>query len=113
MRMLYSSSETMMWALGIFTVDMTDIIRSSVTGLQHTVKPLSVWTRYCMERARDAICSPSSVRTEPAGVDFSTGASAASSIIDIYLCKTGTEIPSLLAAADWLPVSWTASRASI
>ena len=99
-RMLYSSSETMMWALGILTVDITDIIRSSVTGLQQTVNPLSLCTRYCMERAMDAILSPSSVRTEPAGVDFRTGASAASSIIDIYLCRTGTDIPRLLAAAD-------------
>ncbi len=112
MRMLYSSSETTMLAPGIFNEDMTDIVRSSVTGLQQTVNPLSVSQRWPMDLAREAILSPSSVRTEPAGVVLTTGAPAASSIWWMYLWTTGTDMPSLLAAAFWLPASCTASSAS-
>ena len=110
--MLYSSPETTMLAPGILSDEMTDIIRSSVTGLQQTVNPRSLSQRQSMERATSAISCPSSVSFEPAGVVFRIGAPAASSMEERYLWMTGTEIPSFLAAAVWLPVSWTARRAS-
>ena len=112
MRMLYWSSETTMFAPGIFRDDITDIVRSSVTGLQHTVNPRSVSQRWSMDRARDAILSPCSVRVDPPGVVLRTGSPTASSMTRMYLWRTGTDIPSLLAAAVWLPVSCTARRAS-
>ena len=83
-----------------------------MTGLQQTVNPLSVSQRWSMDLASSAISSPCSVRTDPAGVVLRTGAPAASSMQRMYLCRTGTDMPSFLAAAVWLPVSWTAKRAS-
>ena len=101
-----------MFAPEILSDEITDIMRSSVTGLQHTVNPRSMSLLWLMERATEAISSPASVSFEPAGVVLSMGVPAASSMLARYLWMTGTDIPSCLAAAVWLPVSWTARSAS-
>ena len=44
---------------------------------------------------------------DPAGVVLRIGSPAASSMERMYLCRTGTDMPSFLAAAVWLPVSST------
>ena len=112
MRMLYSSSEITMFVSLIFSEDTTDMTRSSVTGLQQTVNPLSVSQRRSMDMASSAILSPSAVSLEPDGVVRRTGVPAASSMARRYLWTTGTDIPMALAAAVWLPASLTARRAS-
>ncbi len=111
-RRLLESSDTTRFAL-ILTDESADISRSSVTGEHDTVKGLSNLHLRRRNSATSNILRPSSVSFVPVGVEDMSLKPNVFSSPSKYLCTTGTEMPSLLAAAVLLPVLFTSSRISI
>ena len=78
---LWRSSETTSSTSVIFSDEKTDIIRSSVTGLQATVKPRSSRQRASAAMYMSDILLPAGVSLVPMGVDLVTASPAEASML--------------------------------
>ena len=80
---MWTSSEITSSTSVILRDEKTEVMRSSVTGLQHTVNPLSSAHLASLAENASTISVPSSVRTVPDALDLVTGTPAAASMLDI------------------------------